>query len=66
MKTAFFFLLGLFLLAMGATALQSAVHHHGDWIELLIAGAFACGGVAALRKGGKRVDSTKPPTNVGG
>lgn len=66
MKTAFLFLLGLFLLGMAVVGVQSAFQHHGDWIELGISAAFAYGGVKALRAGGKRVDSTKPPTGAGG
>ncbi|MEW2498369.1 hypothetical protein AB0942_33280 [Streptomyces nodosus] len=66
MKTNLLYLLGLLLATVAFVAARSAVQHHWDWLELAIAAGFLAGSVAVLRKAGRTMDSTKPPTGAGG
>lgn len=60
MKKFAFVLLGLFLAAMAVTAAVSALRHHGDWIEFIIAFGFTCGAGRSFQAA-RRIPSTRPP-----
>ena len=53
MKKFTFVLLGLFAAAMTLAAITHSAKNHGDWIDLLIAAAFAYGAFTAFRKVGR-------------
>lgn len=53
MKKFAFVLLGLFATGMVLAAIAHSANNHGDWIDLIVAAAFAYGAFAAFRKVGR-------------